>query len=90
MLLACGTVYPLALTGLAEPLFSNQANALSGNTPVPVDAVTASSSGLDPDIGSANTALQVARVAQARGLPATQVQALVQQLHAGPDARHPG
>jgi K+-transporting ATPase ATPase C chain len=47
------------------------------NTPVPVDLVTNSASGLDPDITPAGAAFQVARVARARSLPVSQIQALV-------------
>ena len=50
----------------------------SGNTaPVPVDLVTASGSGLDPQISPAAAAYQIARVARVRGLPVERVQALV-------------
>ncbi|WKK24510.1 potassium-transporting ATPase subunit KdpC [Streptomyces olivoreticuli] len=44
---------------------------------VPVDALTASGSGLDPDISPAYAYEQVARVARARGLPARRVGGLV-------------
>jgi K+-transporting ATPase ATPase C chain len=48
-----------------------------GSPKVPADAVTTSASGLDPDISPENAALQVARVAKARGLPAERVQAVL-------------
>jgi len=49
-----------------------------GNTAaVPVDLVTASASGLDPDISPAAARYQAARVARARGVPLEQVNALV-------------
>ncbi len=49
-----------------------------GNTlAVPVDLVTASGSGLDPEISLAAAQYQAARVARARALPVAQVQALI-------------
>ena len=52
-------------------------NGLAATVKVPIDAVTASASGLDPDISVANARLQVARVAKARNLSASKVLALV-------------
>ncbi|HVI88539.1 MAG TPA: potassium-transporting ATPase subunit KdpC [Dongiaceae bacterium] len=49
----------------------------SSDQPIPVDLVTTSGSGLDPDITPAGANYQVARVAKARGLSAEQVQGLV-------------
>jgi K+-transporting ATPase ATPase C chain len=46
---------------------------------IPADAVTASGSGLDPDISEAYALIQVDRVAQARGLSVDAVHALVEQ-----------
>jgi K+-transporting ATPase ATPase C chain len=46
--------------------------------PIPVDAVTTSASGLDPDISPDNAFAQVAAVAKARSLPEDAVRALVE------------
>lgn len=55
-----------------------------GNTaPVPVDLVTASGSGLDPEISQAAAQYQLERVARARGLSSAQVQALVNEYTSG-------
>lgn len=59
-------------------------NAAGMTGPLPGDAVTASGSGLDPDISPAYAALQVARVAVARTLPEDQVAALVAANTEGP------
>ena len=62
-----------------------QENTLTANAPVPADAVTASGSGLDPDISPENARLQAPRVAKARGLPLEKVQALIGEHTDGPD-----
>jgi len=55
-----------------------------GNTaPVPVDLVTASGSGLDPQISPAAAQYQIARVARVRHLSVEQVQALVAKFTQG-------
>ena len=46
---------------------------------VPPDAITSSGSGLDPDISPQYAAIQVDRVAKARSLPVSEVQALVKK-----------
>ncbi len=51
--------------------------------PVPVDLITASASGLDPEISPAAAQYQLARVAQARKLSVSQVQALVDEFTTG-------
>jgi K+-transporting ATPase ATPase C chain len=55
------------------------ANDLAAETPVPVDAVTSSGSGLDPDISVANARIQARRVAAARGLALERVVKLVHE-----------
>jgi K+-transporting ATPase ATPase C chain len=55
-----------------------------GNTqPVPVELVSASASGLDPEISPAAAAYQIPRVARARGLTVAQVEALVRAHQRG-------
>lgn len=55
--------------------FHKENPAYSG--PIPADALTASGSGLDPEISLANANAQVMRVAQARGIPLSRVETLI-------------
>ncbi|MDQ1172400.1 K+-transporting ATPase ATPase C chain [Microbacterium testaceum] len=52
---------------------------LDGSGQIPADALTASASGLDPDISVANAERQVARVAEARGVSASEVESLISE-----------
>jgi len=62
-----------------------KANSLPDSQPVPADAVEASGSGLDPHISLKNAALQVPRVAKARGLSEDDLKKLVDQYTDGRD-----
>jgi K+-transporting ATPase ATPase C chain len=67
-----------ALTEAVKARIEALHSADPGNTlPVPVDLVTASASGLDPDISIAAARYQAARIARARGVSVDTVQALI-------------
>ena len=78
-----GTNLPPSSVKLAQSIrhladLYRRENGLTPGAPIPIDAVTASGSGLDPDISPADAALQINRVAGTRGLPEGRVRALVQ------------
>src|SRR5713101_9844910 len=54
-------------------------NGLDADESVPADAVTASGSGLDPQISVRNAELQTTRIAKARGLSEEKVRELIQR-----------
>ena len=75
-----GPTNPDLLTSVDERVAAYRAaNGLDAGVPVPVDAVTASGSGLDPHISVANARLQAPRVAAARNLGLDAVLALVDE-----------
>ncbi|QYD67980.1 potassium-transporting ATPase subunit KdpC [Paraburkholderia edwinii] len=55
----------------------------ANTAPIPVDLVTSSASGLDPEISPAAAAYQAARVAKARGLSREQIDGLIAQSTSG-------
>ena len=77
-----------------EDYATGQVVPIRGNAPahpaVPSDAVTASASGLDPEISPAYARIQEARVARTRGISLAQVQALVAQYEKGRDLGYLG
>lgn len=67
-----------ALVDRVQPdVAKRQAEGVSG--PIPADLVTASASGLDPDLSPAAAQAQVVRIARIRGVPAQQLRALVER-----------
>jgi K+-transporting ATPase ATPase C chain len=71
-----------AIQQLAEEY--RRRNGLAAAAWIPIDAVTRSGSGLDPDISPANAALQIPRVARARGVSEEAVRRLVASHTKGP------
>lgn len=72
-----GPTNPALLDAVKERVSALQRADPGNRAPIPVDLVTASASGIDPDISVAGAEYQAARVAAARGLPARQVRALI-------------
>ena len=81
-----GPTNPDFLAAVDERVAAYRAeNGLPADAAVPVDAVTASGSGLDPAISIANARLQAPRVAAERGIELDQVLALVDDHTNGRD-----
>jgi K+-transporting ATPase KdpC subunit len=74
-----GPTNPALIQEIQSRLQALKAVDPGNNQPVPVDLVTSSGSGLDPDISLAATLYQVPRVARVRGLSQDQVRSLVDQ-----------
>ena len=62
---------------------ADKAAGVTNTLPIPVDLVTSSASGLDPDISPAAAQYQVARIAALRKTDAASIQALVDQYTTG-------
>jgi potassium-transporting ATPase KdpC subunit len=74
---------PALLQAVQDRIDALKAGDPDNNQPVPVDLVTFSGSGLDPDISVAAAEYQTARVARYRGLTEEQVSSLVRQYTQG-------
>ena len=62
---------------VADVAIVREENGLAPDAEIPVDLVTASASGVDPDISPASAELQIARVARERGVSEDQIRDLV-------------
>jgi K+-transporting ATPase ATPase C chain len=78
-----GPLNPALLDMVQARVDALKASDPDNPSPIPVDLVTASGSGLDPHISVAAAQYQISRVAEARGLSEEEVQALVDQFTQG-------
>jgi len=78
-----GPLNPALKDSVAARITALKAADPANTAPIPVDLVTASGSGLDPQISPAAAAYQIPRVAKARGLDEAAVRALVARYTAG-------
>ena len=78
-----GPLNPALVKAAQDRIAALKAADPSNTAPIPVDLVTASGSGLDPNISVAAAQYQLHRVAQARGISDAAVQALVRQYTEG-------
>ena len=78
-----GPLNPALLDAVKPRIAALRAADPGNEAPVPVDLVTASGSGLDPEISVAAADYQAARIARARGLAPERVRALIAQHSEG-------
>jgi K+-transporting ATPase ATPase C chain len=74
-----GPLNPALAEAVKARIAALKASDPQQTAPIPVDLVTASGSGLDPQVSPAAAAWQAPRVARARGLPPAQIEALIAQ-----------
>jgi K+-transporting ATPase ATPase C chain len=79
-----GPTNPALLDAVKARVAALQAADPGNQAPIPVDLVTASASGVDPEISLAAAEYQAARVAAARKLPVEQVRALIARYRQEP------
>jgi K+-transporting ATPase ATPase C chain len=79
-----GPTNPALLDAVKERIAALKVADPGNQAPIPVDLVTASASGLDPEISVAAAEYQAARVAAARRLPVAQVRALIDRYRQEP------
>jgi potassium-transporting ATPase KdpC subunit len=78
-----GPTNPALQKEVSDRIAALKAADPDNNQPIPVDLVTSSASGLDPDISVAAALYQAPRVARVRGLALDRVQALIDQYTSG-------
>ncbi|MES2742545.1 MAG: potassium-transporting ATPase subunit KdpC [Pseudomonadota bacterium] len=78
-----GPLNPAQLAAVRARIAALQAADPANRLPIPVDLVTASASGLDPELSVAAARYQAARVARARRLPLAQVDAIIADQRRG-------
>ncbi|WP_449405730.1 potassium-transporting ATPase subunit KdpC [Massilia phosphatilytica] len=79
-----GPTNPALVAAVKERVAALKRADPGNRAPIPVDLVTASASGLDPEISLAAAEYQAARVAAARKLPRRQVRALIERYRHDP------
>jgi K+-transporting ATPase ATPase C chain len=79
-----GPLNPALIDAVKGRIEALGVGSTSATTPVPIDLVTTSASGLDPDISPEAALFQIERIAHERGLPIEKVKALVTSHTRGP------
>lgn len=77
-----GPLNPALIDAVKGRIDALKAADPANHAPIPVDLVTASASGLDPEISVAAAYYQIGRIARARNMPADAVRALIDRIKA--------